>query len=73
MGLTQQQILDLAPDASSRKSGQDMGQARKWSTLGTDGRTLWGEIQGSGSSPYRAAADRVVERWIGGAVRYAAA
>ncbi len=57
MGLTQQQILDLAPDASSRKSGQDLGHARKWSTLGADGRTLWGEIQGSGSNPYRAAAD----------------
>lgn len=57
MGLTQQQILDLAPDASSRKSGQDLGHARKWSTLGSDGRTLWGEIQGSGSNPYRAAAD----------------
>ena len=57
LSLTQQQILDLAPDTSSRKSGQDLGHARKWATLGTDGRTLWGEIKGSGASPYRASAD----------------
>lgn len=57
MSLSQQQILDLAPDPSSRKSGQDLANARKWSSLGTDGRTLWGEIKGSGASPYRASSD----------------
>ena len=57
MGLSAAQILDLAPDASSRKAGQDQAKAPKWSGLGRSGNLIWGEIKGSGASPYRTVAD----------------
>lgn len=46
MSLTAAQILDLAPDASSRKAGQDQGNAAKWSVLAGAGAVIWGEIKG---------------------------
>ena len=57
MGLTAAQILDLAPDASSRKAGQDQAKPAKWSALARTGEVIWGEIKGSGASPYRTVAD----------------
>ena len=57
MSLTSAQILDLAPDASSRKAGQDQAKAAKWSGLGRAGAVVWGEIKGSGANPYRTVAD----------------
>ncbi|WP_018041731.1 SWIM zinc finger family protein [Methylobacterium sp. 88A] len=57
MSLTSAQILDLAPDASSRKAGQDQAKAAKWSGLGRAGDVVWGEIKGSGANPYRTVAD----------------
>jgi hypothetical protein len=50
---TRDDVLRLAPDAGSAKSGQDLGQPRKWVSLGHDGVALWGECQGSGAKPYR--------------------
>lgn len=57
MSLTTAQILDLAPDAASRKAGQEQAKPPKWSGLGRAGSVIWGEIKGSGASPYRTVAD----------------
>lgn len=57
MSLTTAQILDLAPDAASRKAGQDQAKPAKWSGLGRAGSVIWGEIKGSGATPYRTVAD----------------
>ncbi|MGD9681961.1 MAG: SWIM zinc finger domain-containing protein [Candidatus Obscuribacterales bacterium] len=51
------QVLALAPDDSSRKAGEGLSTTRKWSNLGSDGRSLWGECQGSGSRPYQTCVD----------------
>jgi hypothetical protein len=50
---TSQQVLALAPDTSSAKSGRELGNPRKWKGLGRSEQALWGEIQGSGSKPYQ--------------------
>lgn len=57
MDFTQEQILALAPDASSAKSGKDLSTPRKWVTLGGNDAALWGECQGSGSKPYQTQID----------------
>ena len=54
---TTEQILALAPDASSAKNGQGLATLRKWSNLGKNEQALWGECQGSGSKPYQAQID----------------
>ncbi|MCO6436675.1 MAG: SWIM zinc finger family protein [Phycisphaerae bacterium] len=54
---TPQQILELAPDASSSKAGQGLAKPTKWQTLGRSDRALWGEIKGSGSKPYQVRID----------------
>lgn len=51
------QILALAPDDSSGKAGEGLATTRKWANLGCDGRSLWGECQGSGSRPYQTCID----------------
>ncbi len=48
-----EQILALAPDASTAKAGNALAQKSKWLTLGFDTRAVWGECQGSGRSPYQ--------------------
>lgn len=57
MTFTTEQILALAPDASSAKSGQGLANARHWVTLGNDDKAVWGECQGSGSKPYQTQID----------------
>jgi hypothetical protein len=54
---TPEQILALAPDASSAKSGKGLAILRKWSTLGQHEQTIWGECQGSAATPYRTQID----------------
>jgi uncharacterized Zn finger protein len=54
---TTEQVLSLAPDASSAKAGRDLAAARKWLTLGQEGQAVWGECQGSGKSPYQTQID----------------
>lgn len=54
---TSEQIIAMAPDASSAKNGQVLAQSRKWATLGYDDRAIWGECQGSGSKPYQTQID----------------
>ena len=49
---TQEQILALAPDATSAKNGKTLATFRKWSSLGCNEKATWGECQGSGKNPY---------------------
>lgn len=56
---TAEQILALAPDASSAKNAQGLATLRKWSNLGKNEQALWGECQGSGSKPYQAQIDQI--------------
>jgi len=51
--LTTDQITAIAPDASSLKSGRDLGTPRKWESLGGDDEVLWGLATGSGKNPYQ--------------------
>lgn len=55
--LTEDQILTLAPDDASRKSGKDLSNAAKWVSKGVNELALWGEAQGSGSKPYQTQVD----------------
>lgn len=57
MHWTPEQILGLAPDISSAKSGQGMAAARHWQSLGCDGQAAWGLCQGSGQNPYQTQID----------------
>jgi hypothetical protein len=54
---TSDQVLKLAPDASSARSGRDLAAARKWVSLGCDDQAAWGECQGSGATPYQTRID----------------
>jgi hypothetical protein len=56
--LSEDQITQLAPDASSLKSGKDLATEKKWLTFLYNDRALWGEVQGSGKDPYRTQVDR---------------
>lgn len=57
MTLTIEQILALAPDASSAKAAQGLVSPGKWPTLGLNAGAIWGECQGSGSKPYQVQID----------------
>ena len=51
------QVVALAPDAGSAKSGKDLAVSGKWKTLGAAAGCVWGEIQGSGRTPYQTIVD----------------
>lgn len=53
MELNRDQVLALAPDASSAKAATGLLADGKWDTLGADARALWGECKGSGAKPYQ--------------------
>ncbi|HEX2533981.1 MAG TPA: SWIM zinc finger family protein [Chitinophagaceae bacterium] len=57
MHLSEDQILTLAPDESSKKAGKDLSGPGKWVTRGRNDTALWGECQGSGSKPYQTVMD----------------
>src|SRR5262249_32516216 len=57
MNWTVEQVLALAPDASSAKSGKDLSAPRKWKSLGADAACAWGTLQGSGKDPYQTSID----------------
>jgi hypothetical protein len=50
---TYEEVLRLAPDASSAESAQGLAQVRKWASLGADAEAVWGECQGSDAKPYQ--------------------
>ncbi|WP_329083705.1 SWIM zinc finger family protein [Streptosporangium sp. NBC_01469] len=53
----QDQVLALAPDASSQKAARGISSPGKWSGAGATADAVWGECAGSGSKPYRACVD----------------
>jgi hypothetical protein len=55
--LNEDQILTLAPDEASRKSGRDLASPSKWVSKGGNEKALWGECKGSGSKPYQTQVD----------------
>ncbi|MEO6356057.1 MAG: SWIM zinc finger family protein [Ferruginibacter sp.] len=57
MQLSEDQILTLAPDEASKKSGKDLANPSKWVSKGANEQALWGEAQGSGSKPYQTQVD----------------
>ena len=57
MQLSEDQILTLAPDEASKKSGKDLANPNKWVSKGANEQALWGEAQGSGSKPYQTQVD----------------
>ena len=52
-----EQIIALAPDASSVKAGKELATPRRWVTLGQNQHAAWGECQGSGKAPYQTQID----------------
>jgi hypothetical protein len=59
MNFSEEQILALAPDDSSKKSGRELANASKWVKREISERALWGECQGSGKLPYQTQIDLV--------------
>ncbi len=57
MQLSEEQILALAPDESSKKSGKELANPNKWVSKGANEQAMWGECQGSGSKPYQTQVD----------------
>jgi hypothetical protein len=57
MHLTEEQMLTLAPDEASKKSGKDLASPSKWQNLSGSEIAVWGECQGSGSKPYQTSID----------------
>jgi hypothetical protein len=57
LDLSEEQILTLAPDESSKKAGKDLANPSKWVSKAISTRALWGECQGSGSKPYQTQVD----------------
>jgi hypothetical protein len=54
MALTLSKIEEIAPDQGSLAAARKLLKAQSWPTLASDDAGLmWGECQGSGSSPYR--------------------
>lgn len=57
MNFSEEQILALAPDESSKKSGRELANPSKWVKRELSERALWGECQGSGKLPYQTQID----------------
>lgn len=57
MHWTIEQILALAPDPNTAKRGQGLATQRKWLSLETDGRAVWGYCKSSGTAHYETAVD----------------
>lgn len=55
--LTSEQILGLAPDASSMSAARSLAVARAWLTVGLSEGAAWGECKGSAKEPYRTQVD----------------
>ncbi|MFJ6982307.1 MULTISPECIES: SWIM zinc finger family protein [unclassified Streptomyces] len=55
---TADQVLSLAPDAASRRSGSQLGSPGRWSGTGSSEEgAVWGSCAGSGSAAYRTVVD----------------
>lgn len=51
------QVLALAPDASSAAAGKKLSLPKHWKELGQSSEALWGACQGSGKDPYQVRVD----------------
>ncbi len=51
------QVLGLAPDASSRTAGSKLAAAGPWAESGAAGGAVWGLCRGSGTRPYQTVVD----------------
>lgn len=54
---TSEQVLSLAPDSSSAKSGRELSSPGKWVSFGRNDAAIWGECQGSGKLSYQTRVD----------------
>jgi hypothetical protein len=54
---TAEQVLALAPDASSERAARSLSAPGPWSGAGAAGLLVWGLCRGSGSRPYQTAID----------------
>ncbi|WP_276368657.1 SWIM zinc finger family protein [Chryseolinea sp. H1M3-3] len=59
MNFSEEQILSMAPDESSKKSGKELANESKWVKREVSERALWGECQGSGKLPYQTQVDLI--------------
>ncbi|WP_295458158.1 SWIM zinc finger family protein [uncultured Thiodictyon sp.] len=57
LNLSVDELLALAPDAASVKAAKGLVIPAKWPRLECDASAIWGECQGSGSTPYQAQID----------------
>src|SRR5688500_11207695 len=54
---TPEQVLALAPDASSLSAGKELSSPAKWVSSGANVAAAWGEAKGSGAKPYQTRID----------------
>ncbi|MBA0054266.1 SWIM zinc finger family protein [Streptomyces sp. AJS327] len=54
---TSEQVLELAPDASSRSAANRLATPSPWSETGADGEAVWGRCAGSGGTRYQTVVD----------------
>lgn len=57
MKITEEQAIQLSPDAKSTKAGQKLATPAKWVKREVHEEALWGDCQGSGKNPYRTMID----------------
>lgn len=57
LNLTEEQILQLAPDASSVKAAKGLATLNKWVLRECSEHAIWGHCQGSGKNPYQTVID----------------
>jgi tetratricopeptide (TPR) repeat protein len=55
--LTEEQLSELAPDASTLQRARNLTLPHRWSNLGQNTQAVWGTCQGSGQSTYQVAVD----------------
>lgn len=54
---TAEQVVALAPDASSASAGQGLSSRGKWELIAASERAIWGLCKGSGKNPYQTRVD----------------
>lgn len=57
LNLTEEQIIQLAPDDASVKAGKGLSSKAKWVLLEYSDQAIWGHCQGSGKTPYQTVID----------------
>lgn len=57
MALTEQSIEQISPNPAAFKAGKQLMSTNNWLLLSKSDRAAWGEIKGSGKSPYQVAFD----------------